>query len=296
MSLAAAAAYKTVAFDFAIDTLSAHFISGPKPDRPLQQRVQRLSDSGRFAHRVVSVEQDGRVMVHVTCSFVRSDALKGRSMVHDVSRATTETIDRITLDDLEPGRTRQGPFMKFQRLPLVYTGELPTRPQTEGFCVAEDDRFLGPESQKRSPRPQDITYTSVAQISPPISDNSRRIHALGILSLSDFHVLDCAPTAHKVPFGLPEINDTTRTPTYSSFSRHTSLNHRVQFHVHEGFRADGLTYIEVVTPWAGRRRAEMGSRMFSKDGKLIATCVQEAYYVFRDEKETSPSTKGGEKL
>jgi acyl-CoA thioesterase II len=217
-------------------------------------------------------------------------------MAHDVSRATTETIEEITLDDLEPGRTRQGPFMKFQRLPLVYTGGLPTTEQIERCFMADNHPFIGPISRTASPRPQDYTYTSVAQISPLISDDDQRSHALGIISLSDFHVLDCAPTVHKVPFGLPEINDITRTPTYSSFSRHTSLNHRVQFHIHEGYRADELTYIEVVSPWAGGRRAEIGSRIFSKDGKLIATCVQESYYVFRDEKETQPSPKRGGKL
>jgi hypothetical protein len=123
MSLAAAAAYKTVSQGFVIDTLNTHFIAGPNPSKRLQQRVQRLNDGGRFATRVVTVEQEGKVMVHVTCSFVRASAMKGPSMTHCVGRSDRQTVSAITLDDLETGRTRLGPFMKFQRLPLVYNGE-----------------------------------------------------------------------------------------------------------------------------------------------------------------------------
>ena len=124
MSLAAAAAYKTVTSDFAIDTLSAHFLAGSNSTKPLQQRVQRLSDTGRFCARVVTVEQGDVVMVHATCTFVRVKAMGGPSMRHVVGRRGKQRIERITLDDLEPGRKREGPFMKFQRLPLEYFGEL----------------------------------------------------------------------------------------------------------------------------------------------------------------------------
>ena len=124
MGLAAAAAYETVTDDFSIDTLAANFLNGPDPTKLLQIRVQRLSDGGRFCTRIVIVEQDGTNMVHCTCSFVRTGAMKGPSMTHCVARRTSQTLDKITLDDLELGRTKQGPFMKFQRLPLVYSGKL----------------------------------------------------------------------------------------------------------------------------------------------------------------------------
>lgn len=65
MSLAAAAAYETVTPDFCIDTLQTHFLAGPKAELPLQLSVQRLSDTGRFATRVVMIEQAGMRMVHV---------------------------------------------------------------------------------------------------------------------------------------------------------------------------------------------------------------------------------------
>ena len=287
MGLAANAAYETVTPDFSIDTLVAHFLNGPDPTKLLQLRVQQISDGGRFCARVVSVEQAGITMVHIMCTFVRTSAMKGPSMTHAVNRASSQTIEKITLDDLELGRTKNGPFMKFQRLPLVSDGKPVSQHSISGTTVRD------PEPTHEKPPPQALTYTSVAQISPPITINTNRMHALGIISLSDYHILDCPPTVHNLTFGLPLINDHDHQPTYPNFERNTSLNHRIQFHVHEGFRADELTYIEAMSPWTNARRAEVNSRIFSKDGMLIATCVQESYYVLKDEKRRVREMGGG---
>ena len=268
MSLAAAAAYESVSPDFYIDTVHTHFLLGPKHKEPLNARVTRLSDSGKFATRVVVLEQSEKAMVHVTCTFVRTSAMGGPSMTHSASRTSVQTIDAITLDDLEPGRTSSGPIMKYQRFPLEYTGR-------------------GSVPDKSSP--ESWTYTCAGSIASPIDPKNSRLHALGIIQLSDYHILDAPPTLHGIPFGIPAINDTTRTPTKNSFQMLTSLNHTVRFHVHEGFRADDLCYIEVRCPWTNHRRAEVQSMIFDRQGTLIATCAQGPYYVLKDE-------KGGSKL
>lgn len=287
MGLAANAAYETVTSDFCIDTLAAHFLNGPDPTKLLQLRVQRLSDGGRFCARMVTVEQGGVMMVHITCTFVRTVAMKGPSMKHCVGRTSSQTIEKITLDDLELGRTKNGPFMKFQRLPLVHKGKAISQHSIPTAAAT------GSKAKDQKPSPESLTYTSVAQISPPITTNTNRMHALGIISISDYHILDCPPTVHNLTFGLPLIDDTDRQPTYPNFERNTSLNHRIQFHVHEGFRADGLTYIEATCPWTHARRAEINSRIFTTGGTLVATCVQEAYYVLKDEKRRAKEMGGG---
>jgi acyl-CoA thioesterase II len=266
MSLAAAAAYETVGSDFCIDTLHTYFLAGPKQERSLQLEVQRLNDGGRFLTRVVTVKQDEIPMVHVTCSFVRSSAMAGPSMTHCIRRAASATVDAITLDDLEPGKDSRGPVMKFQRLSVT--------PHTK-------------TTNSEKPTPDSLTYTSVATISPLISSEDRKMQALGIIALSDYHILDAPPTLHSLSFGLPAINEHTRTPRPTQFTMYTSLNHTIRFHQHEGFRADGLTYIEVTSPWTAKRRAEVQSRIFSSGGDLIASCVQGSYYVLKEQKEGS---------
>ncbi len=254
MASAAAAAYETVGSDFAIDTLHTFFVAGPKHDQVLQLKVQLLNDGGRFLTRVVTVEQSGKPVVHVTCSFVRTSAMTGPSMTHSVQRTGTETIEAITLDDLEVGANTQGPVMKYQRLSLTPTHS--------------------PLSSK--------LYTSAATLSPPLLSSSTRIQALGIIALSDYHVLGAPPAVHGISVGQPGINDYSRTPTTNHFSLFTSLNHTIRFHLHEGFRADELCYVEVNSPWTSKRRAEVQSRIFTGDGRLVASCVQGSYYVLKE--------------
>lgn len=54
-----------------------------------------------------------------------------------------------------------------------------------------------------------------------------------------------------------------------------SLDHTIYFHNPRSFRADEWIFTEMETPWAGDGRGLVFQRMYSKDGTLIATCVQE---------------------
>jgi acyl-CoA thioesterase 8 len=268
MSLATAAAYETVSKDFMVDTLHTYFLAGPKYEQRLQFKVQCLNDGGRFTTRMVTVEQAGLAVVHVTCSFVRSSAMSGNAMTHSIRRAMSDSIDEITLDDLEPGKDSRGPIMKFQRL-----------------SVNPHNGTIG--APGKTP-PESLVYTSAATISPAIKSPDHKTQALGIIALSDYHILDAPPTLHGVPFGLPAIGDKTRSARPTQFSMYTSLNHTIRFHLHDSFRADGLPkYIEVTSPWAAKRRAEVHSRIFSNDGRLIASCVQGSYYVMKEQKDGS---------
>lgn len=212
-----------------------------------------------------SIGFDLQGLLLMTPSFVRTLSLYGPSMKHVVRRATDFTVDSITLDDLAPTEEEKGTrWMQFQRLGI--------QPQ--------------PGVQTPNPTPEQLTYTSVGTVSK-INSESRRLHTLGILALSDYHVLDGPPHLHSLSLGQPAIGDTARTATRNDFERVTSLNHSIHFHVHDGFRADEICYIEVTSPWTSGRRGNIHSRIFAPDGSLIATCVQEAYYVLRSGHEKS---------
>jgi len=256
MAEAAAAAYKTVPDDFMLDTLQTHFMLAPDSKKPLVYRVQRLSQGRRFAVRLVNLEQDGRICVTITTSFMSGASWTGRAMTHSESMRTTRRIPDITLDDFEENRSHLGPFMKFERLPHV---------------------------QQVPPDESTTMAPVVAKIDPPIKAPAGTLaHLLGMIYLSDYHVMDCPLAIHEADFGLFAIGDHTRTRTSSGMKIMTSLNHTVHFHAHDGFRADELVYVEATSPWAKDGRALIHSKMFSHNGLLIATCVQEAFYVFKD--------------
>ena len=54
-----------------------------------------------------------------------------------------------------------------------------------------------------------------------------------------------------------------------------SLDHTIYFHNPREFRADEWMYSEMQTPWAGDGRGLVFQRIFTREGKLIASCVQE---------------------
>lgn len=258
MALTAAAAYETVSSDFALDMLQCHFLIGPQAKTPMQLHVQRLNDGGRFATRAVALKQKDSICVYVTCSFVRANKLTGPSMQHTIQRTTPKTVDSIEIDDLAENRSDVGPWMAFERLSLTHKGP--------------------------SNAPENMTHTVAATINTPISSSDPKIHTLGILCLSDYHVVSCPPIAHGLSIGQPAMGDASHTETERKLERFTSLNHTIHFNLHEAFRADDMCHIEAQTPWSSKRRGYIQTKIFTKDARLIATCVQEGYYVLKDDR------------
>jgi acyl-CoA thioesterase 8 len=54
-----------------------------------------------------------------------------------------------------------------------------------------------------------------------------------------------------------------------------SLDHTIYFHDPRGFRADEWVFTEMDSPWSGDGRGLVTQRIFTREGKLIATCIQE---------------------
>lgn len=59
-----------------------------------------------------------------------------------------------------------------------------------------------------------------------------------------------------------------------------SLDHTIYFHNPRSFRADEWIFTEMETPWAGDGRGLVFQRMYTPNGTLIATCVQEVSDLF----------------
>lgn len=128
MSECAVAAYQTVPHDFVLDSLQAHFLGRPNVQQKLRFKVERLSNGKRFVVRAVNIEQNDAVLLSAILSFVSTAPWTGPQLKYSASRQTNHKVNKITLDDLEPFRSRQGSFMKVQRLPLVYRCILLTEP------------------------------------------------------------------------------------------------------------------------------------------------------------------------
>ena len=70
-----------------------------------------------------------------------------------------------------------------------------------------------------------------------------------------------------------------------------SLDHTIYFHDPRNFREDDWLFTEMETPWAGDGRGLVYQKIWTKEGKLIATCVQEGVVRLRQDEEDEPKSK-----
>jgi acyl-CoA thioesterase 8 len=68
--------------------------------------------------------------------------------------------------------------------------------------------------------------------------------------------------------------DVSRDPT-PEIGMMVSLDHTIYFHNPRSFRADEWLFTEMETPWSGDGRGLVFQRIYTKDGTLVASCVQE---------------------
>ncbi len=54
-----------------------------------------------------------------------------------------------------------------------------------------------------------------------------------------------------------------------------SLDHTIYFHRPREVRADEWMFSEMETPWSGEGRGLVMQRIWNKEGRLVASCVQE---------------------
>lgn len=66
----------------------------------------------------------------------------------------------------------------------------------------------------------------------------------------------------------------------SSVGMMVSLDHTIYFHRPREIRADEWLCTEMESPWAGDGRGLVLQRIWNRQGKLVASCVQEVSYLF----------------
>ena len=84
--------------------------------------------------------------------------------------------------------------------------------------------------------------------------------------------------------GMYELNPSITGPQGENIGFMVSMNHTIWFHDPE-IRADDWMLVERGSSWAGQERCLMEQRIWSEDGKLMATCSQEGIVRLRRPQE-----------
>ncbi|KAI9764794.1 MAG: hypothetical protein M1840_008063 [Geoglossum simile] len=263
------AAQLTVHPSFSIHSLHCYFVLAGDVGIPIVYHVERVRDGRSYATRTVQARQKGQPIFTVTMSFMRDGAGGGQVIKHEA---------------VMPGGL-EGPW----------------EDEEEG-----DKRGLGVESwtlgiiNENAP---DISTRKVRRwirASDKISsEGSHRAHLNALAYMSDSFFIGTVARVHglvrdgavseKANSGPREYRGATTTPlspvkaaqNRPAVGMIVSLDHAIYFHSPRGFRADEWLLTEAESPWAGDGRGVVMQKIWTRGGKLVATCFQEVSSVLR---------------
>lgn len=221
-------------------SLHAYFMRPGDEDFPIIYRVVRDFDGRTFATRRVIAMQKGKPILNMAASFqVPEDGAHHQDVMPDVPAPETLRSDR----DL--------------RLEHIDKIPEPLRP----YFLRERSIDLRPVSPRHWVKPDktDPVQHVWFRVSGTVPDDPA-LHRAMLAYASDMALLGTS----LLPHGLTWLN-----PKLQS----ASLDHAVW--LHEPFRADEWLLYSCDSPWSGYARGFNRGRIFSQDGRLVASTAQE---------------------
>jgi acyl-CoA thioesterase II len=235
------AAQDTVSAERHAHSLHAYFMRPGNEDYEITYRVERDFDGGSFStRRVIALQQD-KPILNLAASFQKLESgLSHQDKMPDVPMP----------EDLKTERELRAMFA--DQLPEAHRANF-LRERPFEYRPVDPRDWMGGE--KRTPAVQDIWF----RLRAPIADDAT-LHRAMLAYASDSYLLGTCTLPHGV---------TWLTPGFMT----ASLDHAVWFH--DEFRADDWLLYHCDSPWTGRGRGFNRGAIFTRDGRLVASCTQE---------------------
>lgn len=233
------AAAQTVPPDRAVHSLHAYFLVGGDPKVPIVYDVQRLRDGRSFSARRVAARQHGQHIFILTASFQDPEV----GLEHqDVAPAVPRPDECPTLAEH-----------------MATTGEADIAERTAAEFAALEVRYAG--SSAPDGTLSDPAHPALARMWLRAGDrlpDSDVLHRCVLAYMSDLTLLHAGLVPHRV-----DIERTVRA----------SIDHAMWFH--RPFRADEWLLYDQHALSTTSARGLAGGAIFSADGRLVVSVVQE---------------------
>lgn len=235
------AAGRTVAPGRPVHSLHATFLRGADPTRPIDYAVEHVRDGRRFGVRQVSAHQGSRTLLTAITSF--HDGEEG--LEHEGAPLRVPSPEDLP----EPADLFERGDEEMRQWLHSYIGQ-----------HAVEVRFiteLPPLTARNGPAPSGVQVWVRSTEQLP---DDPLLHAAAATYASDLFLLTSSLQPHALVFGAGTVQGTT-------------LDHSVWFH--RPFRTDSWLLFEQDSPWAGSGRAMCRGHIRDRDGRIVATMVQE---------------------
>jgi acyl-CoA thioesterase-2 len=230
-------------------SLHAYFMRPGDEDHPIIYRVVRDFDGRSFATRRVIAMQKGQPILNMAASFqAPEDGLHHQDTMPDVpapeTLPTEDELRRAHIDKV-PERFRDF-FLRARPIEI--------RPVTPRTWIASG--------------PSDPVQHSWFRTAAALPDNPA-MHRAVLAYASDMALLSTSLLPHGVHWMSNKLQG-------------ASLDHAVW--LHEAFRADEWLLYTTDSPWSGHARGFNRGRIFTKDGRLVASTAQEGLMRIRSDR------------
>ncbi|OJD34858.1 acyl-thioesterase ii [Diplodia corticola] len=281
-----AAAQRTIPDDFSIHSMHCYFVLAGDSEIPVVYHVEHVREGRSFATRTVQARQRGRAIFTTTLSFVKVDSAGKEKVEHsfsmpDVPGPSEEESRRHANDDDQPFESQRidigdndspYPHTKKCRQWLRARGTISPagghQAHLSAIAYMSDSFLIGTVARvhglwtfkpRRGGRPT-IDEETLRRL---LHEDEEKVKRIPGMTDHVIKSLRAGKSLAQAEEDRPEIG------------MMVSLDHSIYFHSPRDFRADEWMFTEMESPWAGDGRGLAISKIWSRDGRLIATCVQE---------------------
>ncbi|KAK2000413.1 acyl-CoA thioesterase II [Colletotrichum falcatum] len=285
-----ASAQKTVPNDFFVHSCHCYFLLAGSSEIPILFHVERVRDGRSFATRTVQARQRGRCIFTTTVSFVKEGSGGEKQVRH--AAPLPEGVTPPPADwNGEPEWNMHSPFQTHQ---LTMVGadvdKRPDEVKSRNWVRARGRISVSGGHQAHL---NALAYMSDSYFIGTVG----RIHKLWRYPFRPEEFADLPPDLREQIERLNEFegNDEPGRIEYWKTRPHlgmmVSLDHSIYFHEPRRVRADEWMFTEMESPWSGDGRGVVLQKIFSGDGTLLATCVQEGVVRLKQEEDEEKETK-----
>jgi acyl-CoA thioesterase-2 len=244
---ALAAAQRTVPDDRPVHSLHSYFLRPGEPQVPILYKVERERDGTSFSTRRVQAIQHGRPIFSMTASFHKAEAGFAHAAAMPEAPAPEALLSERELEAQSRDRTPEPWRTLWARRERPFDFR-PVRPA---------DPFAP------SPRPARAQHWF--RTDGEVADDPRLAACL-LAYASDMTLLDTCLLPHAVSWTDPKLQA-------------ASLDHAIWFHAQ--YRPADFHLIDQASHAAGGGRGLNEGRIFARDGRLVASVVQEGLIRYR---------------
>lgn len=242
---ALSAVYRTVSRERSVHSLHAYFLRPGNAQKPIVYDVDCIRDGKSFTTRRVIAIQNGRAILNMAASFQVDES----GFEHQAAAPTPPGPEGITSS---------------HELALKVADQIPEAIREKMLCrKAIEIRPVDPVNPFAPDKREPVRYIWFKAIGRLPDDPV--VHQSMLAYASDFGLVLTALYPHGKSFWQPRMQV-------------ASLDHAMWFH--RAFRMDDWLLYAMESPNAGKARGFASGRIFTRDGKLIASVVQEGLIRF----------------